>query len=286
MVFSPVRQIEIDPFSLTLMPMQQEHLGALHGLSVALGWPHRHADWAANLDSGTGIVAVDEAGRVHGSAMTFSYHRDLSAIGMVIAHPKLARTALFRTLATEALEQSTGAAFLNACQQDVSFYRDLGVRSAAPVFRYEGFLPCGFSLARNVRPFRPQDRPRLHQLDQSGYCADRSRLVATLLEQSETYVIETCGHVTGFAMRRRFGRGHVIGPVIAANETDALSLTTSLMAGLAGQFLRLDTRQTEGSFVGFLAALGFRARPDVTTMTTTNLTFSPEIYAISGHSTG
>ncbi|WP_406869921.1 hypothetical protein ABEB22_06820 [Thioclava sp. 'Guangxiensis'] len=268
-----------------------EHLDALHGLSVSLGWPHRRADWETNLQIGHGIVAVDALDRVHGSAMYFPYQGDLTSIGMVIAHPKLARTSLFGTLAHEMIDRSTrsrstGGVFLNACKNDVASYRDLGMRADLPVYKYEGILPCDFSIAREVRKAEAQDLQAIYALDGESYEADRRALLAVLADRSDCYVIEARGQITGFGMRRRFGRGTLIGPVTATGSQDAIRLTTSLMAGLAGRFVRLDTRLEEGPYTEFLTALGLKATPDVTTMSDGQPKFHPQSFAISSHSTG
>ena len=48
------------------------------------------------------------------------------------------------------------------------------------------------------------------------------------------------GHARGFAMLRRFGRGHAIGPVVAPDVEGAKALIAHLVGANAGRFTRID----------------------------------------------
>ncbi|MBT9382450.1 hypothetical protein KM176_01140 [Pseudooceanicola sp. CBS1P-1] len=278
----------IERHDLRIVAMQPGHLDALHGLSVSIGWPHRRSDWAANLESGQGIVAVDAMDRVHGSAMYFPYRNALSALGMVITHPRLRGSDLFEVLTRAAVERTGGdAAFLNACREDVAVFRDLGAGVGAPVLKIEGLLCRAPAVSGDVRLLRPGEFPGLLRLDQNVYEADRARVLESLESRSQTRVIERGGRIAGFAMRRRFGRGFLIGPLIAEREADAIRLTAALLSGLEGQFIRIDTRREAGPFRQFLSGLGLRARPDALTMAFGRGAATVQgSFALSGHSTG
>ncbi len=68
-------------------------------------------------------------------------------------------------------------------------------------------------------------------------------------------------------MRRAFGRGQVIGPVIAETEADAVHLVASLLEGMENRFVRLDTRQPEGLLRAFIEASGLPLFDTVRTLT-------------------
>lgn len=282
-------QRQIDSYSLGIVEMRPGHLDALHCLSACVGWPHRRSDWETNLETGLGIVAVDEMQRVHGSAMCFPYGDGAAAVGMVIANPKLRSSGLADMLAREAVDRSGGRrVFLNACRGDVPFYRGLGAKRGENVFKYEGVLKVNLVAFAPIRDFAPGDFAKVLELDQTSYDTDRSAVLSGLLAKSDIRVIERAGRVVGFAMRRRFGRGYVIGPIAAEIGSDAVALATSLLADLNGQFVRIDTRHTDGVFQQFLRSLGLRCKPDVVTMTFGR---NPRIgsltsYALSSHSTG
>jgi Acetyltransferase (GNAT) domain len=54
-------------------------------------------------------------------------------------------------------------------------------------------------------------------------------------------VLERGGRLIGFAGSRAFGKGYVIGPVVAPTIVDAKALLTHFMAGREQRFIRVDT---------------------------------------------
>ena len=55
---------------------QSSDIAAAHGLSLAVGWPHRAEDWRRMFDAGSGFAAHDN-GRLIGTALFW-----LSALGL------------------------------------------------------------------------------------------------------------------------------------------------------------------------------------------------------------
>ena len=81
----------------------------------------------------------------------------------------------------------------------------------------------------------PQDLDRLIALDRAGSGLDRSALLAELTRHST--VLTTPG---GAAILRRFGRGLVLGPLIAETLPAARALLSAASTQAEGQFLRAD----------------------------------------------
>jgi len=69
-----------------------------------------------------------------------------------------------------------------------------------------------------------------------------------------------------FAFCRPFGRGHVIGPVVASNDSDAIAVVRPHVERHAGRFLRLDTRRESGDFAAYLSQSGLQVYDTVLTM--------------------
>ena len=86
-----------------------------------------------------------------------------------------------------------------------------------------------------------------------------------LLQSGDGYVLERDGMARGYAISRLFGRGHVIGPVIAESPTDARMLIEAALARLGSVFIRIDTSAT--SQLGeWLESIGLQLVSDATTM--------------------
>ena len=63
------KSVRVKSFELVAQDVSEVDTLLLHALSAGVGWPHRPADWDFLRQVGQGIVAVDEIGRVFGSAM-------------------------------------------------------------------------------------------------------------------------------------------------------------------------------------------------------------------------
>jgi hypothetical protein len=86
-----------------------------------------------------------------------------------------------------------------------------------------------------------------------------------LVESGDGYVLQRDGAPRGYAICRLFGRGHVIGPVVAESPADARALIEAALARLARAFVRIDTSAT--SQLGeWLEGIGLQQVSDATTM--------------------
>jgi hypothetical protein len=89
-------------------------------------------------------------------------------------------------------------------------------------------------------------------------------------------------------MCREFGRGQVVGPLVAQNDQDAIHLTAAHLKNLTGQFVRVDTREKNGIFVEFLEQSGLDVAETVTTMSKGRrflhrMEQEPWVYGLAGH---
>lgn len=247
----------LSAYNLEASPMTQADVPKLHELSVSVSWPHRAEDWAMLIAQGEGIVARDEIGRVVGSAMWFALKPGYTSIGMVITSPRLQAHGTGRWLMEHVLQQADGAAcVLNATRAAIRLYVSLGFMPIASVYQHNGTVVKVPEGPAGSRPMAATDHAAILALDHRATGMDRAGLVNALIDVSKGTVIERNGQVQGFALCRRFGRGHVVGPVVAENEEDAIALVRPHVIAHQGSFLRLDTRQGKGPLRSFLQEAG------------------------------
>ena len=261
----------LDSFELTLSDVTDADLDALHALSMSVGWPHRAEDWQIVRELGKGIVARDAIGRVLGSAMWFNYAPDFTNIGMVITSPRLQMLGAGRWMMNHVLAQTGSRAIgLNATRSARRLYSSLGFVAERTVYQCNGeaVAPPAASLPpeTRLRALARDDLDEIAALDVAAYRAGRRHMLARLLEVSKGVALVRGDQIAAFSLCRRFGRGHLIGPLVAANDQDAVAVTRPHVADHAGTFLRLDTRQKSGAFADFLAQSGLPVYDTVTSM--------------------
>lgn len=249
--------VDIGGYELECSPMTAADIPRLHELSVSVSWPHRASDWAFALSLGQGWVARDPIGRVLGSAMWFPLSDAVVSVGMVITSPRLQVNGTGRWLMGRILADTAGRArVLNATKQAYRLYVSLGFKALAEVSQMNGVVTACPGFPTHARPMRPEDRAAIHALDRAAMGFARPAALEAVLDVSEGLVIERGGRIEGFSLTRRFGRGRVVGPIVALDEFDAMALTGPQVAAHPGAFLRVDTREPEGAYRDFLTAAG------------------------------
>ena len=128
----------------------------------------------------------------------------------------------------------------------------------------------------------------LTDLDTRAFGLDRGRVLALLAENASICTLRRDGGIVGYSMCREFGRGQVVGPLVAHNDADAVHLTAVHLKNLTGQFVRVDTREKNGIFVEFLEQSGLDVAETVTTMSKGRPFLNrkdqgPWVYGLAGH---
>ncbi|MBK1624119.1 GNAT family N-acetyltransferase [Afifella marina] len=245
---------------ILLEPFSDAHLEAGFRLSQAENWPHRTEDWAMVAAVSQGFVAT-KGGRVVGTAFTTPFGPDLATIDMIIVDRAVRGQGLGRRL-MEAVIETSGSRNLRlvATEDGLPLYKKLGFEERGGIVQHQGAVP---SLRRSeilpvdVEVARDGDLDAIIDLDRAAYGGDRRALVGQLFAAgAEAVVLREKGWVTGFGICRPFGRGRVIGPVVAANAEAAKRLILSLIERHPGEFLRIDTRRDTG-LSPWIIELGF-----------------------------
>jgi GNAT superfamily N-acetyltransferase len=265
-------KVLIETYETTAGPLTSEDVARLHELSVSVYWPHRPQDLAFLIGVGEGLLACDEIGRAVGSGMYFPMGDDFAMIAMMMTSPRLQTLGAGRWLLRRLLNACAGRDLrLNATRSAYRLYESAGFAPAGSVSQQQGIArpirlpepPQGSVL----RDFRRTDRDALVALDRAAFGADRSRILDAALPLCEGTVLERGGQVVAAALCRRFGRGRVVGPVLAEDDEAAMALVAPLIARHAGGFLRVDTPVQDTVFAAMLAAGGLGVYDMVTPMT-------------------
>lgn len=259
----------VDAFDVRVADIADIDLERLQALSISVGWPHRAEDWQFVREVGHGFVALDEIDRVLASAMWFPHGDDFATIGMVMTSPRLQALGVGDWLMKRVLSASAGRTYrLNATRAALALYRSLGFIGHRTVFQCQGEARGSehVALAQAVRRLEAADLAAVTALDERAFGISRAGLMARLFEQSVGYGLERDGALVAFALCRPFGRGHVVGPVVAGADEDAIAVVQLHVDEHDGRFLRLDTHLDEGPFPLFVARSGLRIHDTVLTM--------------------
>ncbi|SFJ71064.1 GNAT family N-acetyltransferase [Bradyrhizobium sp. cf659] len=230
--------------TISLTTFRPEHLDGALRLSRQANWPHRLEDWQLALGLSTGLVALDaDTTTVLGTVLMTPYKQDLATINMVIVDEAARGRGLGRQLMEAAIALAGSRTLrLVATSEGLPLYQKLGFCRTGTIVQHQGPVVRVMPPA-NVRPAEPRDIREIIELDRSAYGADREDLLRTLAKAGRLAVLDNGRSVAGFAALRAFGRGEVIGPVVAANADDAQSLLAYFMAGREGRFVRVDTAE-------------------------------------------
>src|SRR3712207_2277255 len=203
--------------------------------------------------------------------MWFPHGDDFATIGLVITTPRTQAQGGGRWLMDQVLELCRDRHLaLNATHAAYPLYVSLGFTSEAIVYMRQGeapqTLPPMPALDGELSEL-PSDRlSEITALDARAFGTNRARLLALLAEDASIAILSRGGEVVGYSMCREFGRGHVIGPIVARSDQDAVHLTAVQLKKLAGRFTRVDTRERDGVFAEFLQESGLGIAESVTTM--------------------
>ena len=228
-----------------LRPMTEADLAAAQALSTELRWPHRPTDWESVFRHGEGLIA-ERDGQVVGTGLRWRWGEQHATIGLVIVSPACQGRRIGHRLMSALLDGlDSHTVLLHATAEGRGLYERLGFVRTGELRQHQGTalptLPVALDAGWRLRPAGQRDLDVLVALDEQARGMPRRALIAELQAQSDaTVVLDHDGQARGFAMLRRFGRGHAIGPVVAPDATGAKALIAHLSGQNAGRFTRID----------------------------------------------
>ena len=232
-----------------------DHIEGAVALSRQENWPHRPQDWQMALQLSSGAVALDDDGRVVGTILVTPYGMDCAMINMVIVDRNARGMGLGRRLMEQAFALAEDRPLrLVATAEGMPLYEKFGFVSSGTILQHQGNV-AALGAPDGVRAASAGDLPEIKAMDRDAYGADREALIDALAERGQFAVIRRNGAIEAYAAIRPFGRGEVIGPVIAGSAEEAKALIGFFAASRPGAFLRVDTDRRTG-IAGWLTEIG------------------------------
>ena len=244
-----------EPFALDTLTAADTH--ACWQLSQALRWPHREADWQQFISwakAHGAALAVRADGQLIGCGLAWQWGDEQGSIGMVIVDNAWQRRGIGKRLFKGLLQALEGRdVMLQATAQGRPLYESLGFTAIGHARQFHGHwqppaeaAPTAPITTDNLaRLLQPQDLPALLAYDQRERGLTRPSLLQALLAQMDAdercaVSVDAHGRLCGYGILRRFGRGWVVGPLLADGADRAVALVKRLIQERTGDFVRID----------------------------------------------
>lgn len=257
----------VDGSDISLSRLEARHLEGALKLSQEFSWPYRLEDWQFAAGLGEGLV-LERASEVVGTALWWNYGAEHATAGMIIVTAKVQGTGQGSRLFNALLDAAQGRTILlNATAEGMPLYERRGFAPWGKIRQHQGVLKVApdIEAESRIRPATEHDLDAILAFDERAIGMQRRHVVTALAEIGDTLVIAQDENLLGYAIARKFGRGHVIGPVAANNAGDAKHLICAHLAMLGGQFVRIDVYAEDGLSL-FLQSLGLPLVSEVTSM--------------------
>ena len=239
--------------------MTVDDIDAGLALCRSTGWNQLENDWKLFLDltPGGSCVAIDENGKVVGTAATIDYEDHFSWIGMVLVDPEKKRQGIGTQLLREALKrlETQVTAKLDATPAGREVYLKLGFVDeytlSRMVLREKSTLPLS-----DAAPTKMEDISLILQEDEKVFGASRGELLKRIYKNNPelSFIVKTDA-LTGYSFGREGYNFTQIGPVIAVDEAVATRLVSAALNKLNGPVV-IDVMDNS-SFQQWLEQLGF-----------------------------
>jgi GNAT superfamily N-acetyltransferase len=243
-------------------------LDGAFGLSAAIGWNQRLADWHMLLQlAPAGSFAAVAGDRIVGTAIGIDYGT-FGWIAMMLVDPSWRG----RGLGARLLEAAVGAVppgipiRLDATPLGRPLYRRYGFEDEVQLTRHVALAsrPSADSTSdvasRHVRGLTLGDLPAVIARDGRVFGADRRILLEWALEDAGQYAQVIDGNAGAHYCFGRAGRlFDQIGPVVADDDDGARALVSASLRAADGRALVVDAFDRHSGFTGWLRNRGFSA---------------------------
>ncbi|MEM8646361.1 MAG: GNAT family N-acetyltransferase [Pseudomonadota bacterium] len=282
---------------MTYTRMTEDYIAEAQALTTSFNWPHTVEDWSFAFRLGSGLMAC-HSGRLVGTCLTWPLGPNVSSLGMLTVAGEAQGQGIGRALLRQTLdEHAERTILLHATHQGIELYRseqfspieEIRQMQGVVTLEGEGAVPAGLAPVHPWHPARDDvAREQLLTLDHAATGLARGVLLQALLPRTTFLRLGSEDSPEGYAGIRRFGRGHVIGPVAAPTAEGAAALVHGFLSSHAGEFVRIDLTEAFEP-AGWLSAFGLREVDRVLAMSNGPLpqpTGEAKRFALIGHAFG
>ena len=172
-------------------------------------------------------------------------------MGLISVGAALQGQGIGRRMMATLLERLDGRSIaLHATRAGLPLYQRTGFEATGTTVQHQG--PAGHAPlmqlpdGTRLRPAGIADLAALASLDRDAGGMDRVALLETLLAAPGSVVLDGEDGPVGFALVRAFGRGQLIGPVVARDLAAAQAMVSHLLGQRMREFVRLDVPKESG----------------------------------------
>lgn len=245
----------LNPSDITIVDLGPADAIEAQRLSLQEAWPHRLEDWQFLLDISRGVGAICD-GRLVGTALLTPYGETGATCNMIIVDPAMRGLGLGRKLVERLLEKAGDRECrLIATEAGLPLYEKLDFVATGKIRQHQGVVKAE-PVSGDVTDATPDDLDDLIALDRTALGLDRSTLMAKLIERQPFLLLRDKAGLRGFASCRLFGRGHILGPLVARDDEAFKILLTASIARHDGKFLRVDLTDAASAEIAAVEAAG------------------------------
>lgn len=281
--------------TISYRPLTRDDLTHAHKLSTLVAWPHRLEDWNFAFRLGEG-EAVWSDGQLIGVAMRWLFSSSMT-LGLIIVDKAYRGHRIGSTLVEHALQDIPDVpVLLHATLDGAGVYKRYGFSEVGAVKQYQGTVTDPERVSKRLshtqtRAIQTNDWERIVELDEKATGMGRKHLLNQLLADPSAsgVVLSEKDGIRGYACIRDFGRGRVIGPVVASNEDEAIELVQTLLASEERGFVRVDVPAQYVNLHQVLSNAGLHHVDNVTLMvrgTPLLVGQGYQFYALASHAYG
>ncbi|MES1955029.1 GNAT family N-acetyltransferase [Salinisphaera hydrothermalis] len=231
----------------SIVRFEKTHIPSGVILSQAESWPHRPEDWALIQNISDGLVALDND-EVVGTAFCTPFGDKLATLNMII----VADSQRGRGLGTRFMDrliELAGARTIRLIATEAGYplYLKMGFEETGRILQQQGVVQA-FEAGTNaaIESAGTDDHEAILALDAAKSGLDRHALWQELFQVSTLKVIRDQGAIVAVAACRDFGRGKVVGPVLADDAATARQLIAAHLAENIDTFVRIDVPAESG----------------------------------------